>query len=57
MQLKQMTVEEWEYLLLTDPRARHQLAIIERRKERGLFLATWEQNFLEAYRKLPIAAE
>lgn len=52
MEVRQMNVNDWIELFEANSKAESQIPIIEERIERGLPLATWEQNCLKAYQRL-----
>jgi hypothetical protein len=52
VKVKQMTVDDWFEVFISNTKAADQVRIIEERKEAGLTLATWEINALRAYQRL-----
>jgi hypothetical protein len=56
MQMKQMSVEDWQRVLETNPQAQEQVSMILAAKERRP-LATYETNCLIAYARQRVAAE
>ena len=54
--VRQYSVADWVAEFLRNPAALSQLGKIEARSAIGLPLATWEQNCLEAHRRMTRAA-